>query len=291
MAKIKYSNEQFTQKIRELIDNELSNGITYKMLEDFTKVPQASLNEYYNGDRVASTDNLVKLAKYFDCSIDSLLGISRISTIDNVCDYLGASYKTTVGIRDNFDVLYGNVKEHKELNNIDESILITILEHLFSHDDTFLDRLTRIIKTMVESNDAKWLRNTLKEKGMVKYLCDDSYDEDFAEFRTYKMLKDEFHEIADICGSTISKEDREIINSSSDIFSIIKNVSFQTLMSFDEYIENALHRALLEENNKTLVNKLCEYLKISGAFEVKCYQLQKLPPHLIQDALNYFDKE
>ena len=194
-------------------------------------------------------------------------------------------------MKENFDVIYGNVEEHKELNNIDESILITILEQLFTHDDTFVDRLTRIIKTMVESNDAKWLRNTLKEKEMVKYLRDDSYDEDFAEFRTYKMLKDEFHEIADICGSTISKEDREIINSSSDIFSIIKNVSFQTLMSFDEYIANALHRALLEDKNKILVDKLCDYFEIGGTHEVNCYQLQKLPPHLVQDALKHFDKE
>lgn len=290
MAKSKYSNDNFTRKIRELLDGELNKGLTYKMLENSTGVPQASLSEYYNGDRVASTENLIKLAQYFDCTIDSLLGIQKESTIDNVCDYLGINHKIAVGLKENMDILYGNVEEHKELNDYDESILITILEHLFTSDETFIDRLTRIVKDIVENKDANWLVDVLKNNGLSKNLYNHSLDNEYAQFLAYRMIYNEFHTIADMCGSTISDEEKEIIVNSKDVFSLIKRVSHQTLIDFDTIFERIFIKAIRDNENENIVTKLCEYFEIDGTQGVKRYQLQKLPPSVIQEALLSFDR-
>ncbi len=53
-------------------------GITaYKVAKE-TGISQGLMNEYKNGKRTPTAENLVKIANYLDCSIDFLLG--RIST-------------------------------------------------------------------------------------------------------------------------------------------------------------------------------------------------------------------
>jgi len=49
-------------------------GITaYKIAKD-TGISQGLMNEYKNGKRTPTTENLVKIADYLNCSIDHLLG-------------------------------------------------------------------------------------------------------------------------------------------------------------------------------------------------------------------------
>lgn len=48
-------------------------GITaYKVAKE-TGISQGLMNEYKNGKRVPTTENLIKIANYLDCSIDFLL--------------------------------------------------------------------------------------------------------------------------------------------------------------------------------------------------------------------------
>lgn len=52
-------------------------GITaYKVAKE-TGISQGLMNEYKNGKRTPTTDNLIKIADYLDCSIDFLLGRSK----------------------------------------------------------------------------------------------------------------------------------------------------------------------------------------------------------------------
>ena len=51
-----------------------SRGITaYKVAKE-TGISQGLMNEYKNGKRTPTTENLIKIADYFNCSIDFLLG-------------------------------------------------------------------------------------------------------------------------------------------------------------------------------------------------------------------------
>lgn len=57
------------------VDYIQSIGITpYKIAKE-TGISQGLMNEYKNGKRTPTTENLIKIAKYLDCSIDFLLGL------------------------------------------------------------------------------------------------------------------------------------------------------------------------------------------------------------------------
>ena len=107
MPKDKYSNEHFFRTIKELINHELDLGESYKSLSEKTNVPAASLNEYYNGQRVATAENLIKLSSYFNVSVDYLLGLNSNQNIEHVCNYLDISYTTAKNLKDTI----ANIKE------------------------------------------------------------------------------------------------------------------------------------------------------------------------------------
>lgn len=51
-----------------------SKGISaYKVAKE-TGISQGQMNEYKNGKRMPTTENLIKIAEYLKCSIDFLLG-------------------------------------------------------------------------------------------------------------------------------------------------------------------------------------------------------------------------
>ncbi len=55
-----------------------SKGITaYKVAKE-TGIPQGRMNEYKNGKITPTTENLIKIADYLDCSIDFLLGRKEV---------------------------------------------------------------------------------------------------------------------------------------------------------------------------------------------------------------------
>lgn len=68
-------------------------GITaYKVAKD-TGISQGLMNEYKNGKRTPTTENLIKIADYLKCSIDYLLG--RIGTDEREIQLIGNFRKLT----------------------------------------------------------------------------------------------------------------------------------------------------------------------------------------------------
>ena len=50
------------------------NGVTaYKVAKDLS-ISQGTMNEYKNGKKTPTVRNLIKIADYFGCSVDYLLG-------------------------------------------------------------------------------------------------------------------------------------------------------------------------------------------------------------------------
>ena len=59
-------NIAFAQLLKE-------RGLTRYQLNKHTKIANARIDDWYHGKRVPTLDNVIKLAKYFDCTIDKLL--------------------------------------------------------------------------------------------------------------------------------------------------------------------------------------------------------------------------
>ena len=57
-----------------LIEQRKLNKITQRQLADYLKIAQPSYIRYENGTAEPSMDTLVKIADYFDVSVDYLLG-------------------------------------------------------------------------------------------------------------------------------------------------------------------------------------------------------------------------
>jgi len=61
----------FTNRFREIVQN---RSITaYRVAKD-TGISQGLMAEYNRGEKIPTVQNLIKIADYFDCSVDYLLG-------------------------------------------------------------------------------------------------------------------------------------------------------------------------------------------------------------------------
>ena len=57
-----------------LVEQRKLNKLTQRQLADYLQITQPSYIRYENGSSEPSLENLVKLADYFDVSVDYLLG-------------------------------------------------------------------------------------------------------------------------------------------------------------------------------------------------------------------------
>ncbi len=85
-------NTSFAKRLRELIDDK---GITQNQLSQIIGKTRQAINNYTLGNTAPDADTLIKLSKYFDVSVDYLLGLSDVKTTDKdikyICEYIGLS--------------------------------------------------------------------------------------------------------------------------------------------------------------------------------------------------------
>lgn len=72
-----YDFTTFRKNLRELID---SRGIYVKTVAHDIQIMPSSLSRYLNGVRTPETEVVIKLAFYFDVSVEWLLGIKQNKT-------------------------------------------------------------------------------------------------------------------------------------------------------------------------------------------------------------------
>jgi transcriptional regulator with XRE-family HTH domain len=70
----------FSKRLKEI---RLFNNLTQQAIADILGVARASISKYEAGISEPTIDTLIKVAKYFDVSIDYLLGNSNIPSISN----------------------------------------------------------------------------------------------------------------------------------------------------------------------------------------------------------------
>lgn len=207
MAKNEYTNEIFKQRIKELIEPKLSECKSFNALSKVIDIPATSLNEYYNGVRVATAENLVKFSKYFGVSTDYLLGLETDSDVEGVCNYLGVSYKTALGIKESIDVINTQISE-EENSGITRSVIDTV----FSSDKRFLSTLVMLVAEMRARKDIDLYCSApaLKKERKV-YLTNGIYDDEYNNFKNCKIILEYLEHFANSCESNFSKDDMKKI--------------------------------------------------------------------------------
>ncbi len=65
--------------MRRFKDERIKKGITQKELADFLQVSQQSISKYENGMREPDYETLIKMASFYDVSVDYLLGLTNVN--------------------------------------------------------------------------------------------------------------------------------------------------------------------------------------------------------------------
>lgn len=98
---------KFEIRLKELRE---SQGLTLQNLADETGINRVTLTNYENGNRHPDERALTIIAKYFEVSLDYLVGISNVKSYDadvhSICEYTGLNeqvVKTLNRIRDKVD--------------------------------------------------------------------------------------------------------------------------------------------------------------------------------------------
>ncbi len=68
------NNARFAENLSDLI---FDKGITQKQLAESTGLDAASICKYLEANRMPTVDAIIKLADYFNCSVDFLLGVNE----------------------------------------------------------------------------------------------------------------------------------------------------------------------------------------------------------------------
>lgn len=101
----------FSTRLRNLITEK---KISMQTLSSEIGVSRQAISQYCDGSTVPNADKLLKIAEYFDVSLDYLCGRSEAATTNKdlqfICDYTGLSEST---IR----VLHQTVSDLKELKD------------------------------------------------------------------------------------------------------------------------------------------------------------------------------
>lgn len=112
-------------RFKELVDTKTREEIATAIGCDTSLV-----TKHYSGDRTITLDYAIKYAKYFNVSIDYLVGLSPVSTFDSdtktVCGYTGLSDKT-----------------------------VSLLNYMFSQKNQELDFLVSFLDSFLDS-DCYW---------------------------------------------------------------------------------------------------------------------------------------
>lgn len=206
-----------------------------KDLAYFLGVTDNTISYFVNGNRIPNTEQIIKIAEFFNVSSDFILGISDVSSIDenlkSVCEYTGISESA--------------IDKIKELNN-DEMIIFNAL----IGECQLKDLIDILLSEMIKKTESFEIAKTFKKEFIFECNIPTLNDDQFwnvAEYMMYPLIK-KF-----VCLFLKSNcENNDILKKYNDIdvlyndflsnnaFSDIKKILFNKLRNiiFDNYIDN-----------------------------------------------------
>lgn len=113
----------------------IKRKISQKALAERLGITQAALSNYEKGTRQPSIDQLVSIAKGFNTSVDYLLGISNVETLDD--DVKAISNYT--GLSDDAIEDLSNINTICQFNKFPFDFFNSVIKFLYSNSYTIID--------------------------------------------------------------------------------------------------------------------------------------------------------
>lgn len=142
----KFLKDTLNDRLSDLIAEKKKQGISQRTQADNINIDVSSLSNYANGKQLPTAEILFKIAKYYNCSMDFLLGINNIRNIDceeiAISKKLGLSEKSIEKLKKyHEDYFFKDFKYMQLINFLIENITYDDLKifdrFLFSKDKNF----------------------------------------------------------------------------------------------------------------------------------------------------------
>lgn len=185
------AGQAFPKRFRELIERD-GEKETVPKLKEALGVSSQAIKQYMIGTTYPKTENLIKIAQYFNCSLDYLIGLSDVQNVDAdlqaVCSFTGLSENAVTVLHCNADYRekFGSVPEEEVFDTIEQTTeypyvnrsLLDAVNLLIEHgyETVFFEMLLNYIY----SNDLE----LIDSKGMPDYSL---------RYRNEKLSRYEFH--------------------------------------------------------------------------------------------------
>lgn len=161
------ANSAFAKRLREEF---LTDSVKVQQLADCLGCSTQAINQYKQGTSFPKMENLIKIAEFYNCSLDYLIGLSDVKSpeadLQSVCAYTGLS---EVAIK----VLHEHVRAKEEFDND--------LERIVLYNDTLLDPelLTAVNLIIENATNIDFYRDFLSYiySDSIRF-CSDSKNED-----------------------------------------------------------------------------------------------------------------
>ena len=225
MAKKSYSlfdegkaNSTFAKHLRE---DFLTDSAKVQQLADYLKCTPQAINQYKQGSSFPKMENLIKMAEFFNCSLDYLIGLSDVKSpvadLQAVCDYTGlsevavkvlhnnAEYKNKYGSIDSL-AAFDTIEESEQYPYVNDRLLNAVnilLEYGYGTD--FFDLLLNYVYSddieFLDDNGKTGLTYSLKfRNGRVSKLdYQFHFDSDRLEALAMLQLQDSLKKIRNLC--------------------------------------------------------------------------------------------
>lgn len=128
----------FAVKLREKL---LQSPEDVKNLAEYLGCSVQAINQYKLGQSMPKVENLIKIAQFYNCSLDNLIGLSDVEstspTIQNVCEYTGLSERAV-------EHLHNCVEGLQKDNSYYEIVSDLLSNDEFYHSIAYLKRAKRV---------------------------------------------------------------------------------------------------------------------------------------------------
>lgn len=279
----KKPNENSTLDVAEKAGKPLAKNLTTLIGKDVAKIakhldctPQA-INQYKLGVSVPQTEKLVKIAEYYNVSVDYLLGLSDVKSTDpkvkEICEYTGLSEEAIEKLHEHTEFnknypQYKNVLEHLDifiencgyifeyLNKYIESVsLCGALEKEYPNIDFTVGDRGLVVN--IKAREVKQKTFLEDEKEVLK-----DYQEEVEEKQPLYLynLQKMFVEFVEKYGEEKKKcatmkelvENYEMYSNSKKLYLSNLNTSFENLNEYITSIADKLHIKEIQEMANTL---------------------------------------
>lgn len=132
-----YLKKILNDRLGDLIAEKKKKGISQRAQANKIGVDVSSLSNYVNGKQIPTVDALYKIARFYNCSTDYLLGINKIKSMDykdiDISKKLGLSEKAIEKLKKYHEDYFYKDFEYMQLINF-------LIENLNFDDLKILDR-------------------------------------------------------------------------------------------------------------------------------------------------------